>query len=513
MGSSTTRNTVVTSVVYIAGSIVGIVVVPILLNGLGSAVFGLYALIGSVTAYTGLMSLGMGRGFTRLVAARHAVDDSRGIAEVFITGTLVFVCIGLVTSLLAFLLAGPVVAALNIPAPMAQSAQTLLVALMIAYAISSATIVPYSCLTGVDHSDIAKYVELGSIIAGAMGSVLVVRLGFGVAGLGINALAVSIATLIAAAFATYRLRLLRHASPPYCSRRLLKEMWDYGARLQLAWFAAQVNRSVDRIYLGAFRTLPEVASYDIGDRAAASLATAAAPLTGPLLPTMTRHIVAGDFDQAHTAYQESTAVFATLASVIVAFSALLSPYLILAWTGEANTISAACLSILVTGYGVSVALTAADVVARSLPIPTLAGRVAIAYAMINLVASLGAVYFYGAVGGAAASASSAIVIAFVYAWLVERRILKLSGRVAMGVLLPVAGLSVFAATGARLLMDAVYPYVASSRVAQSVAVLSIGAVGGLLSLLGGVYLPTFPARLRQAVALRLRPRSPSSHSR
>lgn len=75
--------------------LVGLLVIPHLLRGLGLDRFGVLVLIWSVIGYFSLFDLGLGRALTKLVAERLVTEDAHSVQKVIWTGLMLMALLGL----------------------------------------------------------------------------------------------------------------------------------------------------------------------------------------------------------------------------------------------------------------------------------------------------------------------------------------------------------------------------------------------------------------------------------
>jgi O-antigen/teichoic acid export membrane protein len=82
--------------------IVGILAIPILINGLGTERFGILTLAWAVTGYFSIFDLGIGRAMTKIIAERLGRGELKDIPSVVWTGILFMLIIGLIGTILLY---------------------------------------------------------------------------------------------------------------------------------------------------------------------------------------------------------------------------------------------------------------------------------------------------------------------------------------------------------------------------------------------------------------------------
>jgi len=490
------RNAGVSTVVYIVGSIAGLVLVPILLRTLGATQFGLYVLAQTALSFSSLAGGGLHRGFVRsIVAHRVSVDGSEGLdgAEAVIgTGVTLMLMFGAAVVLGIALLFPLFVRLFGVTEPDVSGFAWILGGATVAYVLGLISTPYQALLIAGGRLDRSKAIEGFSIIAGSTASAAAALAGLGLKGVGIALVVVAVPTATATFFSALRTSAVAAATRPRYDGSIVRELWQFGSRIQLVALAGMINRSVDRASLGILRSPTAVAAYDVSDRAAYSLVYTANTLAEALTPRMAGHLAREDAGAARGTYQMATRIFSVAALTMASFALFHASTILTVWLGTSNTVSAVALMVLASGYGVGVSFSAAHVVATAQAQPTLAMRYSIAQATVNVTLSLLGAWLAGVVGAAVGSALSGAIGAVIFAVLVERRILgthELPGLRTLGhaalVSLPVA---------------AVLGYATSTVITQSGA----GRVGGF-ALLGVAFGAQICVTVILAVKTRLLP--------
>lgn len=418
------RNTGVSTIVYLLGSVAGLVLVPILLRTLGPTQFGLYVLAQTMLSYSTLLGGGMNRGFIRSIVAADV--DTRGpdVRAVVGTGVTLMAGLGVGIGCLAALGYPFMLVMFHVPSNLARGFAWILGGATMSYTLN-AVVTPYQgLLVARERLDISKAVEALSIVIGSAASAVAAIRGYGLPGVAISM--ATVAALAGIATIAAALRVDRDAAGvmPGLDRSVIRGLWSFGFRVQLVALAGMVNRSVDRISIGLFQSPAAVATYDVGDRAAFSIVYTANTLAEALMPRMAGHLARDDAEGARNTYVRAAGVFSLAAVTLAAFAAFNSPMLLRAWLGQSFDVrSMWVMAILATGYGVSVSFSACNVVAFSEAKPTLAMRFSIVQASVNIVLSLVGAWTAGILGAAAGSAVSGALGAVTYSILVERRLL------------------------------------------------------------------------------------------
>ncbi|NTU70243.1 MAG: oligosaccharide flippase family protein [Coriobacteriia bacterium] len=499
------RNAGVSTVVYLLGSVVGLILVPILISSLGAAGFGLYVLAQTTLAFSSLAGGGLNRGFVRSIVAHTEQDGPSGARRVIATGATLMMGFGLIVIALVVALFPLLRTVYQVNATQASDFAWVLGGATVAYALV-VSVTPYqSLLVARGRLDLAKSVEGTLIVASSLASGYAAVAGFGLRGVGIAvglvAAPIALATFVLAVRTDARCALVA----PAFDVDVFRELWQFGSRIQLATLSAMVNRSIDRVSLGALRSPIAVGLYDVADRGAFSIVYTANTATEALVPRMASHLANDDTEGAKATYTAATSVFSTMSLFLAAFAACNSWLFIRVWLGTADPSSVWAMTILSIGYGVGVSMSAAHLIATAQATPTLAMRYSVVQAAVNVALSFTGAWLGGIVGAALGSALSGAIGALILGVLVERRILKQHSPIALKsiakaalVVLPVGvalAAAVRAVDGAVSLSRPIG--LAALGVVFALQLISTIALGSRVGLLPDGTLSSLTARLRR----------------
>ena len=99
------RNVVLIYGVHAVALVSGLIVTPIIVGALGTEQFGIWALIGSIVGFIGLLDLGIGPSVIRFAAEQRGRDARAETSELASTALAIYFVLALVTTLLAIVLA------------------------------------------------------------------------------------------------------------------------------------------------------------------------------------------------------------------------------------------------------------------------------------------------------------------------------------------------------------------------------------------------------------------------
>lgn len=128
--------------------IVGIVTLPLIVNGLGVEKTGILQITWSLIGYSSFFDLGLGRALTQLISKKLALSETEQIPSIVITTLISIFLLGLIPSILLVLVKGPLIQWLHISLQYQKEAEESLIWL----ALSIPAMLVITCQTGVLQS-------------------------------------------------------------------------------------------------------------------------------------------------------------------------------------------------------------------------------------------------------------------------------------------------------------------------------------------------------------------------
>lgn len=279
---------------------------PLLVRALGDGRYGLWSLVESVLAYLTLMDFGIGAAVLRYVARFDECRDQHGLNRVFSTSLCLFAGAGLLAWSIAAFLALAFACPLGVPAEMAGDVRWLLLLLGANLALGLPLGIFSTVLAGLGRYPLLNSVRTVTLIA-RMGLFLtVIHFGYGLAGLALASLAMSLVehvVLVTAAF--HRLPTLRF-SLACCDRETFRQVGGYSVNAFLAMIAGRVSYQTDAIVIGAFLFPGAITHFAIAARLVEYTKSSVRSLTSTLTPTFSALDARGDHAAIRRIFVDST---------------------------------------------------------------------------------------------------------------------------------------------------------------------------------------------------------------
>lgn len=379
--------------------VVALASLPLLLHGLGAPAFGLWVLIQTLSAVNGWMSLadlGVGAATTLAVGQRLGRDDREGVAGAVRTSLGVFAGLGLVFGGLVSLVGPHILPGIfRTPTHLRADVRFALIVFGAQVLVDTVTEGCESCLEGLQRVDMSRLVDAirRTLVAAACAAVAVA--GGGLRGVAATSLAASVAGLGAALVA---LRRYAPRVPGRFDRDAVRPLIGYGIRVATVDASGVVNRTIDRLLIGAFIGPSAVALVEIATQI---MNGASATMSGASYPVVSgAALLAGRDDPKATRQllQQGTLLTVLVTWPVVVTAALLAHPLVRLWVGRRYLDASGLTVVALLDVALVAPVTVGSNILRGAGQISLVLRPALLAVAANLVASVVLIKTVGTVG-------------------------------------------------------------------------------------------------------------------
>ena len=266
--------------------VVAFLLVPLLLNKLGTAAYGTWILIGSMFAYSSVLHFGFTGAVSRHVAVALAKGTDDDLRRIMSTGTVFFTTVAILLATATLVVHHFIGTWFNIPAGMLGEARTavLIVGGLLALAVITESF--GAAISGYQRYDVITICRASMIILRSVALVVVLGRGGGLLAVAwIYALSELGVNLLQYAFAS---RLM----PPGVVRArgfdptLLPAMLAYGGNTFLYSSGAVIAYKASEVLIGVFRRAEDVAHYSVAVMGVLTLAAVVESLSAAIKPAV-----------------------------------------------------------------------------------------------------------------------------------------------------------------------------------------------------------------------------------
>lgn len=465
------RNTLGNSASFAYVFISNLFLLPYIVHMLGPTYYGgIWAIIGALTAYLGLLDLGTSTAFVKYIAEYHTKRDRDALVEVVNTGMILYAMIAVVLLGVTFLCDRWILELIGEAKEIMADARFVLRVGMITFVLANIASPITSILPGIQRMDINAYVSIAAQTISIIGTVVALSGGFGVRGLIVNNLVVVIFTVIVLSILAFRELPYLRLRPSLFRRNRVRQLFSYGLNLQVGRLGDLVVFQTDRLFNLRFFGDVAAAFYDVGARVNGAARSLIMLLISALVPAVAEIDALQDRSRLIALYVRGSRYLILAAMFVFVFVASFAPVVMTAWMGTDYVSSALIVRILAVGYFANIVTGVASATVAGLGRTDFSRRFGVFVIIVNIVAALAGALLLGSVGIAIGTAFS-LVLGAVYLLTIFHRHLTVSLR-SLAVLFVKPGLIGFGSAAIALFAQRVIPLTPSTRV-DSIILLAI----------------------------------------
>lgn len=381
----------------IGSNATALVSVPIILDRLGLAEFGVWAIGTVVVAYTTTLLSGFAPTVQRLAALAAGAGDKDRLRRVFWTAVVVYVGIGTVAAVLGTVLAEPFVALFSFPVRLRPDAVEMVRILGVTAGVGLVLSSMFNFLQGLGRFAVAAVANVGqSALYVGIAAVWLTPRG-GVVFLSEALLIGTVAALVVSLIALGDVICI--GLPRLLRPHEIREVVKFAVVLQVVPVALLINNQSDRVVIGIVAPAATVAEFAIGAQVAMAMRTALASALSPLFTDFATAIGAGtdpeEIRERFVALQRfwATLVIGVSGLTCAALGAILNTWL------ERPTGAAALFGVLtIIAFGINLLSGPATSYLRAAGTPGLEARYSVWTIAFNVVFTIACGLTLGAVG-------------------------------------------------------------------------------------------------------------------
>lgn len=385
-----------------ASALYVIVLVPLIVSHLGLDQFGIWSLMIALTGYLSMADLGLGTSFVKYVAEYFSLRDYGRVNGVLYLGLLFYGAVSLSMLAVGYAAFPLVFHLLHIPTEQFALARTTFLLSLAGFGFASLSAVFGSILTGLQRNDVYNLVQAVMFALKLAVASWTLEKEYGLTGLMIGDTLVTIimmAVMALAARRTFRPLSLRSKIH---DRSMLRMLFGFGAKIQVARLADMVQTQFDKFLLTRFVGLPFVSLYDFGSRPLTRMRMLPLTALASMLPAVSALDAEDNAARIRAATVRSTRYLFVGTLPLFAFVACFANELMTVWLGNGFDRSALTLQMLAVPFFLNVAAAPLSYVSQGKGEPQFAMYTNLAQIILNVFLSTLLVLrfgYYGAVAG------------------------------------------------------------------------------------------------------------------
>lgn len=377
---------------------IGIFMLPFNVAHLGQSAYGLWVLVASITVYFSMLDMGYGVAQVRFAAKYRAQGDEKALNEIASTMFCMFSGVGLVTFLVA------VIIALNLgrlfPLDDAQVRAGQIVFLFISAYVALGF--PVSVFGGIVNGFQRQYlngvVAFVTAIVVALVNVAVLVTGYGLTELVAATTSVRILSYVAYALNAYRVFPALRIRLSYFKRDRLREVTGFSVYILIIDLANKLNYSTDTIVIGAFMGTAAVAVWAVAQRLIEIVQRITDQLNAVLFPVVVDHSTVERVDKLQKILIQGTRLSLAMVVPLATVLGLTARPVVMVWVGPNFEGSVNVIYILSIVVALRVGNATSTVILKGAGLHKVLALSNLSMAVSNLVLSVVLVRWYGLIG-------------------------------------------------------------------------------------------------------------------
>lgn len=343
------RNTLFNALARFWGLLVGLALTPYILSVIGKEAFAIWALIWVITGYAGILDLGLASALVRFISFHRSRGNSKGISDVINSAIATYIIVGIFITGITFLYNRYILIFLDVPQTRMHESSIALKIGIVAFSVSNLYNIFNSVLWGIQRMDIT--VKLGLLISLPLiaGTIFFLESGYGLIGLIINNLLISLMLLLGGIILTKNQLRGLEIKPWRFSVKSFREVLSFGLKVQGSRVSALVKEHYNKIIISHFLGIILVAYYEIASRIVQIIRALPQFLHIALVPASAEISVKYDKDSLWLLYKKATKFTLLFSVPLIVFTFINTEEILLLWLGKGFDAASSIVRILIIG--------------------------------------------------------------------------------------------------------------------------------------------------------------------
>jgi len=403
-GARRLSDKIVTNTVYnVAGRLwqifVSFFLTPYIIYHIGVELFGVWALIGVLIGYLGLLDFGVSTSFVKYISEYYTLRKYNRINDTVKAGLFLYLIIAPVIIVSGVFFVHPLFTLLQIPVEHYQEASQVFWLGLAAFLLKNIFSVFSAVLSGLQRLDVLNKVYIIATIPRVLGTLFVLEKGFGIVGLMCNELIVLLCTSCLNIFFAYRVfPNLRIWSRRKSSRITIKRLLSFGIRIHTSNIALMINLHFDKILIGAILNTVFVGFYEIAARLTFMARSLPSLIVSAVMPAVSELYAKNENEKIYQLFVLATKSSILIATPIMFFLFQAASQVIFIWMGGGYTEAVPVVQMLAVAYYAVIPTGAISHTVQGINKPNYQMKASLFILFINVLFSTALTLYYGFLG-------------------------------------------------------------------------------------------------------------------
>lgn len=408
------RNTIFNTIGRFWGILVALILTPYIVHHIGVERYGIWAIVGVITGYFGLLDFGVRTSFVKYISEYYTKEDYKSLNEVVNTGFAFYFLFGWAIIILGFLLINPLLKFFNIPINLYDEALFVFILGIIIFGVSNALSVFSAIQGGLQRMDISNKVAIAVSIPMVIGTIYFLEMGYGLSGLMVNNAIILVISSVANIAIAFRILPELRFNPFRFNRKLFRKLFSFGYKLQISHLAQLVSFQTDKLLITYFLSISLVIFYDLGSKVTGMMRSFPLLLVSALIPATSEIEVRKGKDRLNELYLRGSKYLIFISTPLLFFVITNASLIMLTWMGEGYGRAVLVIQILALGYFTNLVSGAASSIAVGIAKTEFEMRYGILTSILNLFLSIILIIQMGFIGAVIGTTTSLTIGSFFF---------------------------------------------------------------------------------------------------
>jgi O-antigen/teichoic acid export membrane protein len=391
------------------GILVSLMLTPYIIHRIGLERFGIWAIVGLISGYFGLLDFSFGASFVKYISEHYTRREYKEISQVTNTGMIFYFFLSLCILGLFFLIVNPLVAFLKVPPALVRESIFVFfmgTVIFCAFNIFSSFTAVFD---GLQRMDITNKIAIIMSLPNIAGTVFVLNKGYGLPGLMANSLAICLLSGSIAMVVSLRLLPELKLGPGYFCPKMFKKLFGFGLQLQVTRLAMLFNNSVVKLLSGHFLGLGIVGFFELGQKIVMLGRDASLLTVSGVMPAASEIHAKQDTAKVRELYIRACKYLHGLVLPVLVFTYAAAALIIVAWINSEYAPSILTIQILAPAHMVNMLTAVGVLISSGIGRPGIAARSMAITAVLNMTLNIVFIIKFGFAGVLVGTAGSLII--------------------------------------------------------------------------------------------------------
>lgn len=416
------KNTIYNASARAWGIAVSLFLTPYIVHHIGREQFGVWAIIGMVTGYFGLLDLGVETGFVKYISEFYAKKEFHRINQLVNTGIIFYSILMLVLFAVMAMSIDSIFSFLKISMTPGGEVKIVFWTCAVMFCLSNALSPLIAIQNGLQRMDLFNKVSVCLSMVTVVGTMYFLEKGYGLKGLVFTSALVFCCSSTINIILAFRIFPQLRLNPRLFNAKELVRLFNYGYKLQVSRFANLISFQADNLLISHFLGVGMVTYYQLGTSVIQQSRQFVLLLISALIPAVSELRANNDLDRLEDLYLRGSKYLICLSVPLTCFLVIEAPLIMTVWMGKGYGLSAVVIQILSTGYCAATVTGVASAIAAGSGRTEIDMKFGLLMASMNLFLGIVLIIKFGFVGLLIATAVSLIVSSAYFIHLFHKKV-------------------------------------------------------------------------------------------